>query len=90
MNVSTLFLFPRFFRYRDADSCYWQEEVADEDPKKAAFASHNRLLRLIRMPFGPKDAPKTFQRAMDNILFSNKWQFAQVYLEDIVIFYVPR
>ena len=38
------------------------------------------------MPFGLKNAPATFQRAMDVILASVNWKYALVYLDDIVIF----
>ena len=38
------------------------------------------------MPFGLKNAPSTFQRAMDIILAPAKWPFAIVYLDNIIIF----
>ena len=38
------------------------------------------------MPFGLKNAPGTFKRAADVILAGFKWQFALVYLEDIIIY----
>lgn len=38
------------------------------------------------MPFGPKNAPNTFRRAMDVILSTAKWQFVFVYVDDIAIF----
>ena len=38
------------------------------------------------MPFGLKNAPATFQRALDIILARVKWQFALVYLDDVIIY----
>ena len=38
------------------------------------------------MPFGLKNAPGIFQRAIDIILATVCWQFAIVYLDDIIIF----
>ena len=74
------------FSTLDANSGYWQVEIDPKDRDKTAFTSHHGLYRFIRMPFGLKNAPATFQRAIDVILSSVKWQFALVYLDDIVIF----
>lgn len=38
------------------------------------------------MPFGLKNAPANFQRAMDVIFASVKWKFAHIYLDDVVVF----
>ena len=38
------------------------------------------------MPFGLKNAPATFQRAIDIILSRVKWQYALVYLDDVIIY----
>lgn len=53
---------------------------------KTAFSSHPGLYRFIHMPFGWRCAHGTFQRTMEVILPSGKWQFALVYLDDIAIF----
>lgn len=38
------------------------------------------------MPFGHKIAPGTFQLAVDVILSTEKWQYALIYLDDIIEF----
>jgi len=38
------------------------------------------------MPFGLKNAPATFQRALDIILSGVKWQSCLVYLDDVIIY----
>ena len=38
------------------------------------------------MPFGLRNAPATFQRAMDIILSRVRWKYVLVYLDDIIIF----
>lgn len=38
------------------------------------------------MPFGLKNAPRTFQRVIDVILYQVKWKYALVYLDDVIVF----
>lgn len=54
------------------NSSYWKVRVSDENRDKTAFLCHCRLFRFTQMRFGPKNAPETFQRAMDIILSSGK------------------
>lgn len=61
-------------------------EVANGDRDKTVFASHHCLFRFVRISLGLNIAPRTFQRAMDIMLYSVKWWVALVYLDDIVIF----
>lgn len=63
----------------------WQVNIEDEDQNKRLFTSNHGLYRFVRMPFGLKIAPKTFQRTMDFIFASIKWQFTLFYLDDILI-----
>lgn len=51
---------------------YSQVEIDKRDLYKAVFTSHQGLYRIIRMPFGRKNAPGTFQRAVDVILTTEK------------------
>ena len=76
----------RIFSTLDANSGYWQIELADEDREKTAFTSHSGVFQYKRMPFGLKNAPSTFQRTIDIVLATAKWKHAIVYLDDIVIF----
>ena len=69
----------------DANWGYWQIEMDEASKDLTSFVSHHGLFRYKRMPFGLKNAPYTFQRAMDIILAPAKWQFAIVYLDDIII-----
>lgn len=70
----------------DSNSGYWQIEIAECNLNKTTFTSHHALYRFISVPFGLKDAPSTFQRAVDLILSTTKWHFAFVYIENIVVF----
>ena len=42
--------------------------------------------RHLRMPFGLRNAPATFQRALDIILSGVRWQTCLIYLDDVIIF----
>lgn len=58
----------------------------DEDVDKTTYVKHHGLFRYTKMPFGLKKAPTTVQIAIDAILASTKWQYAPVYIEDILNF----
>lgn len=75
------------FSTLDAKSGYWQIKIEYSQKDKTSFTSHSRLHQLIGMNFGPYNAPRTFQRTMDFILFSVKRQFVLKYLDDIVVPY---
>lgn len=69
----------------DTNSDYWQVEIDQEDGEKTAFASNDRLFKGIRILYGLKGAPGTFQRATDEILSTVHCQFKFVYLGAILI-----
>ena len=55
----------------DCNSGYWQIPVASEDRDKTTFITHMGTFRHVHMPFSLRNAPATFQRALD-ILFLNQ------------------
>ncbi|CAO1625007.1 unnamed protein product [Jaminaea pallidilutea] len=74
------------FSALDAVKGYHQMEVDPDDRWKTAFACHQGLFQYKRVPFGLKGAPAYFQRFMDTLLGSLKWDSAMVYLDDVVVF----
>lgn len=60
--------------------------MCEEDVQKTAFSTENGHYEFLRMPFGLKNAPSTFQRVMDNILRGIQNEKCLVYLDDIIIF----
>lgn len=61
-------------------------EIGEEDKDKMDFKSHHGWFAFILIPFGLKHSPRTFQRDIDVILSQVKWQYALVYLDDVVVF----
>ena len=76
------------FTTLDCNSEYWEVPVAPEDQDKTTFTTHCGTFRYTRMPFALKNAPATFQQALDIILSGARWQICLVYLDDVIVF--PR
>lgn len=49
-------------------SGFHQIEMKVEAAEKTAFSTDNKHFEFLRIPFGLKNCPATFQRGMDNIL----------------------
>lgn len=73
------------FSTLDASNGHWQVEIENKDQDRTAFTFHHGHCRFVRMPFGFKNAPGTFQRSMNAIIGNIKWNFVLVYHDDIVI-----
>ena len=74
------------FSTLDCNSGYWQIPLSKRDREKTAFVCHSGLYEYLRMPFGLRNAPATFQRALDLILAGYKWKSCLVYIDDVIIF----
>ena len=75
------------FTTLDCNSGYWQVPIAPKDRDKTTFKTHLGTYRHLRMPFGLRNAPVTFQRALDTILSGVRWQTCLIYLDDMIIFF---
>ena len=51
----------------DCASGYYQVPLAEEDRSKTAFSTATGHYEYLRMPFGLKAAPSTFQRLMNRV-----------------------
>lgn len=76
----------QYFSTLDLASGYHQIELNKDDRQKTAFSTQNGHYEFLRMPFGLKTAPATFQRAMNNVLRGLQGIHCLVYLDDVIIY----
>lgn len=75
-----------YFSTLDLASGFHQIELDSKAIPKSAFTTPYGHYEFLRMPFGLKNAPATFQRVMDSILIGLQGERCFVYLDDIVVF----
>lgn len=75
----------KYFSTLDLASGFHQIEVNPTDVEKTAFSTEEGHFEYLRMPFGLKNAPATFQRVMDNVLTGLTDEHCLVYLDDIIV-----
>lgn len=74
-----------YFTTLDLKAGFHQIELDSKDQQKTAFSSSKGHFEFTRMPFGLKNAPATFQRAMNHILREYIGNICYVYMDDIII-----
>lgn len=75
-----------YFTTLDLAQGFHQIEMHPESIEKTAFTVNNGHYEYVRMPFGLKNAPSTFQRVMDNVLKEYLNEFCLVYMDDVIVF----
>ncbi|CAF4897831.1 unnamed protein product [Rotaria sp. Silwood1] len=76
----------KFYSVFDLKQGYWQVPIAEHDKKKTAFVTTDGLFEFNVMSFGLSNAGATFQRLINSILSSLRWDIALVYLDDIIVY----
>lgn len=77
----------KYFTVLDIRSGFWHVKVRDSDIAKTAFITQNDHYEWLVMPFGYKNAPAIFQRAIKQLLERNRLtQFSHNYIADIIIY----
>ena len=74
------------FSILDLNSAYFQIELDPETRHKSAFVTHDGVYEFLRMPFGLRNAPMSFQMLMSQVLKGLNWKFALCYIDDILVF----
>lgn len=75
-----------FFSTLDLRSGFHQIKLSERDREKTAFSINNGKFEFCRLPFGLKNAPSIFQRAIDDILRDEIGKCCHVYIDDVIIF----
>jgi len=73
-----------YFTTLDLASGFHQLELDPRDTHKTAFSVDNGKYEFLRLPFGLKNSPATFQRVMDNVLRGTTNTL--VYMDDIICY----
>lgn len=76
----------QYFTTLDLASGFHQVEMDSRSIEKTAFSTETGHYEFLRMPFGLKNSPPTFQRVMNNILRGIHNEICLVYLDDIIIY----
>jgi len=76
----------RYFSTIDLESGFHQILMKESDVEKTSFSINNGKYEFLRMPFGLRNAPRIFQRAMDDILREQLGKTCQIYMDDIINF----
>lgn len=76
----------KYFSVIDLKQGFHQIPMDEGSIQKTAFRIESGLYEFLRMPYGLRNAPPTFQRMMDEVLSGYLNQFCLVYIDDIIIF----
>jgi len=74
----------KYYTTLDLAEGYHQVRIHPEHTEKKAFSTDKGPFEVVRVPFGLKGAPATFQHLMNTVL--NTGLKAFVYLDDIIIY----
>ena len=73
------------FSTLDLKAGYHQIRLSPRDTEKTAFQFERKKFEFVRMPFGLKNAPTTFQRLMDEFSIGLE-DSVQTYMDDILVY----
>lgn len=74
----------KVFAKCDLVSGYWKIPIRQSVQHKTAFCTHLGLYEFLRLPFGLKTAPNTFQRILNTVYADYLHKWLAVYVDDII------
>lgn len=74
------------FSTLNCNSQYWQIDINKKHRHETWLVTNQELIKFKRMPFGLRNAPLIFQRAIYNIISTFQWKFCMLYSDVILIF----
>jgi hypothetical protein len=69
----------------DLKSGYWLVDLREDDKKKNAFSTGQRLWQFTVMPFGLRNAPATFEQLIETILRDVTCESCVMYLDNLIV-----
>jgi hypothetical protein len=75
-----------YFTKLDLKSGYFQIPIAEGDKEKTAFVTPDGHYEFNVLAQGLTNAPASFQRVMNNLIATGRWDYVVVYLDDILVF----
>lgn len=76
----------KYFSVLDLKSGFHQIRLKETDIETTAFSVDGGKYEFTRLPFGLKNSPYIFQRALDDILREHRNKICYVYIDDIIVF----
>ncbi|XP_046143423.1 uncharacterized protein LOC123988229 [Osmia bicornis bicornis] len=74
----------KYFSIFDLANGFHQIEMNPKDRQKTAFTTPHGHFEFVRMPFGLKNAPPTFQRVMNRV--TSGLENVLVFIDDMIVF----
>jgi hypothetical protein len=75
-----------YFTKFDLKSGYFQIPISEADKEKTGFVTPDGHYEFNVLAQGLMNAPASFQRVMNNLLATGRWDYVVIYLDDIVVF----
>ena len=76
----------KYFSTIDLKRGFHQIALNETHMEKTAFSIANGKFEFTRLPFGLRNAPAIFQRALDDVLREHIGVRCYIYVDDIIIF----
>lgn len=70
----------------DVTDGFYNIPLSQKDKCKTAFNTPWGLYHFLKMCFGLRNSPATFQKCMDRVLGKFKWIFVTAFMDDLIIF----